>query len=358
MLTTKGKNDATAFYSLQQKFYTMDSITHIALGACIGEAMLGRQLGKRAMLLGAVAQSVPDVDFIAGAWMNTASNLLAHRGFTHSILFAILITPLLALLAERWHRPHNISTAKWMNFFALGIFIHIGIDAFNVYGVGWFEPFSHYRVSFNTLFVAEPLFSVWPGLAFTALLLLRKTSYKRAAWVKLGLIMPLLYVLVSIFNKLSIDASVKAIAKKQHIGYNRFFTTPTPLNNFLWYVVLQNDSGYNIGYRSVFDKKPGIDFTFFPNNRSLLQPVSDHEDLQQLIRFSQGYYTAEKKNDTLVFNDLRFGQQTGWQQPMAGFVFHYYLSHPDDNKLVVQRGRFAKWNGDVLMALLKRIGGE
>jgi inner membrane protein len=336
----------------------LDSLTHIALGACAGEAMLGRQLGKRAMLLGAVAQSVPDVDFIASSWMSTANNLLAHRGFTHSILFAILITPLLALLAERWHRPHNISTGRWMLFFAVGIFIHIGIDAFNVYGVGWFEPFSHYRVAFNTLFVAEPLFSIWPGMAFTALLLLRKTSSKRAGWVKFGLMAPLLYLLLSIFNKLSVDASVKAIAKKQHIKYSRCLITPTPLNNFLWYVVLQNDSGYHIGYRSVFDKKPGIDFTFFSANRKLLLPVADHEDLQRLIRFSQGFYTVEEKNDTLIFNDLRFGQEIGWQQPSVGFVFHYFLSHPDDNKLVVQRGRFAKWNGDVLLALLKRIGGE
>jgi inner membrane protein len=58
----------------------MDSLTHIALGACTGQLILGRQFGKRAMLLGAVAQSVPDVDFIAALWMSPSGNLLAHRG--------------------------------------------------------------------------------------------------------------------------------------------------------------------------------------------------------------------------------------------------------------------------------------
>jgi inner membrane protein len=336
----------------------LDSITHIALGACIGEAILGRQLGKRAMLLGAIAQSVPDVDFLAAFWLNTAENLLAHRGFTHSVLFAVLITPLLSLLAERWHKPHNISTSRWMVFFAAGIFLHIFIDAFNVYGVGWLEPFSHHRFAFNTLFVAEPLFSIWSGIAFIALLVLTQKSNKRNRWAALGIIAPLLYLLVSIFNKLSIDTSVRTIAKKQHIHYTTAFTTPTPLNNFLWYIVLQNDSGYNIGYRSVFDKRDSIDFTFFPTNKSLLQPVADHEDLQRLVRFSQGYYTVEKWQDTLVFNDLRFGQITGWQDPQATFVFHYYLSHPNDNKLVVQRGRFARWNKAAMLALLKRIKGQ
>jgi inner membrane protein len=41
----------------------MDSITHIALGAITGEALAGKSLGKRAMILGAVAQSLPDIDF-------------------------------------------------------------------------------------------------------------------------------------------------------------------------------------------------------------------------------------------------------------------------------------------------------
>ncbi len=141
----------------------MDSLTHIAFGACIGEAFFGRVIGKKAMLWGALAQSVPDIDFIAAFWMTPADNLLAHRGFTHSILFALIVTPFLSLLAQRWHRPHNISIKRWMLFFALQIFIHIFIDAFNNYGVGWFEPFSHYRISFNTIYVADPFFFSMAG---------------------------------------------------------------------------------------------------------------------------------------------------------------------------------------------------
>jgi inner membrane protein len=63
-----------------------------------------------------------------------------------------------------------------------------------------------------------------------------------------------------------------------------------------------------------------------------------------LKRFSQGYYTAEKWGDTLVFNDLRFGQINGWEDPKSKFSFHYYLSHPQDNDLIVQRGRFVGLN--------------
>jgi inner membrane protein len=90
----------------------------------------------------------------------------------------------------------------------------------------------------------------------------------------------------------------------------------------------------------------------------LLKPIADHEGLQKLIRFSQQFYTVEKYNGTLVFNDLRFGQIIGWEKPKEQFVFHYFLQHPEDNTLVVQRGRFAKWDWQVVKALLKRIHGN
>jgi inner membrane protein len=48
----------------------------------------------------------------------------------------------------------------------------------------------------------------------------------------------------------------------------------------------------------------------------------------------------------------------GWTNPRGRFVFHYFLQHGYDNKLVVQRGRFKGWNGAVVKGLLKRIVGD
>ncbi len=336
----------------------MDSLTHIALGACMGEAFAGKKLGKKAMLWGALAQSVPDIDFVTSFWMNTSSNLLAHRGFTHSFLFCAIITPLLAFLAAYLHRPHNISLSKWLQFFGGTIFVHIFIDAFNNYGVGWFEPFSHIRISFNAIYVADPFFSIWVGLAFVMLLLLKRTSaLRRKVWLT-GLAMSGLYLIYTIFNKTIIDKDVREILQKQQIAYSRYFTTPAPLQSWLWYVVAESDSGYQIGFRSFFDKKKQISFQYFPRNKSLLDNMNGNEDLFKLIRFSKQYYTIEKWHDTLVFNDLRFGQIIGWQNPKQKFVFHYFLTQPNANTLVVQRGRFEGWDMNVFFSLLKRIKGE
>jgi inner membrane protein len=305
-----------------------------------------------------LAQSIPDIDFIASFWLNTSENLLAHRGFTHSLLFATIIVPAMALAADHWHRPHNIRFSKFILFFALQVFIHITLDAFNNYGVGWFEPFSHQRVSFNVLFVADPFFSVWLGIAAFALVVLKQWDWRRKLWLRFGLIFPVLYICYALYNKSVIEKDVRNAFEKQQISYNDYFTTPTPFNNWLWYVVAADDSGYHIGFRSVFDSKAAIDFTWFPRNDSLLKPVNDHEDVRHLLKFARGFYTIEKWNDTLVFNDLRFGQITGWHNPKGKFVFHYFLRHPDDNKLVVQRGRFEGWNRETLQSLIRRIKGN
>ena len=119
-----------------------------------------------------------------------------------------------------------------------------------------------------------------------------------------------------------------------------------------------DDKGYYVGFRSVFDRKKEIKFEFFPRNDSLIKYVKSTDDLNNLIRFSQQFYTADKYSDTVVFNDLRFGQVIGWHSPREKFAFHYYLQYPNDNALVVQRGRFAQWNWEVVNSLLKRIKGN
>jgi len=324
----------------------------------MGEAFAGHTVGRKAMLWGILAQSIPDIDFIASLWLNTADNLLAHRGFTHSILFAILMTFLLAVLAERWHRPHNISFRRWLAFFGGVILGHIFLDAFNNYGVGWFEPFNHYRISFNILYVADPFFSVVPGIAFIVLLSLRKKSPKRKFWWRLGLALPLLYLGYALVNKITVTRDVKRLLAKQNISYSRYFTTPAPMQNWLWYLVAGNDSGYYVGYHSVFDHDNKLSVKYFPRKDYLLKPFGQSKEVDELVQFSQQFYTVEKIQDTVLFNDLRFGQVIGWQDPDEKFAFHYYLSPEIDNTLVVQRGRFAKWNEQSFRSMLSRIKGH
>ena len=64
----------------------MDSLTQIVLGAAVAEASLGKKIGNRAMVWGAIAGTLPDLDVIANGFMSPVDALAFHRGPTHSAL--------------------------------------------------------------------------------------------------------------------------------------------------------------------------------------------------------------------------------------------------------------------------------
>ena len=83
----------------------MDSLTQMVLGAAVGEASLGKKIGNRAMLWGAIAGTIPDLDVIIGnAFMGRLDALVFHRGFMHSILFAILFSFIVAYFVNEFYR--------------------------------------------------------------------------------------------------------------------------------------------------------------------------------------------------------------------------------------------------------------
>ena len=89
----------------------MDTLTHFALGACIGEAVAGK-MGKKAMLFGAIANSLPDIDFAASLWLKPDENLLAHRGITHSFMFAIIGSFFFGFICFKLFRKIDLLIAK------------------------------------------------------------------------------------------------------------------------------------------------------------------------------------------------------------------------------------------------------
>ena len=172
----------------------MDSLTHATLGACIGELMLGKPLGRKVLLWGAVAQNLPDIDGLANLWLPTSEGLLAHRGLTHSLPVGIVVAAGFALIVHRWQRTSGVSVGQWFMFFAVQLCIHDLIDTTNAYGTGLLEPFSHERFSVHLLYILDPLFTL-PLLVSTLILLGFHRRYAVGrAWAIAGLTWALMYI--------------------------------------------------------------------------------------------------------------------------------------------------------------------
>lgn len=336
----------------------MDSLTHTVLGACLGEAIAGKQLGKKAMLIGALANNLPDIDVLTAFWTGTVEELLVHRGITHSILFALVVSPLLAFMFYRFSKNGSASYKRWLVLISSGLFLHILMDAFTTYGTGWFEPFSHHRVTFNTLFIADPFFALPLLVVSIILLILRKTSSRRKGIAVTALGISLLYLLTTIGIKLFVDSVIEKDLDSKKIVHQEFMASPTPLNNLLWYAITKSDDHFYIGYYSVFDKEKTLHWERFKKNDSLLEPIKDQNDIKLLKRFSKDYYCIRKVDSTINFSDIRFGQIGGWYIPQAPFVFNFDLLVSKRNILGLQRGRFESFNSNDMKLLVRRIEGE
>lgn len=81
----------------------MDSLTQIVLGAAVGEVCLGKKLGNKAMVWGAIAGTIPDLDVLGNLFLNKLDGLAFHRGISHSIFFAVTFSFLMAYFAKQFH---------------------------------------------------------------------------------------------------------------------------------------------------------------------------------------------------------------------------------------------------------------
>lgn len=103
----------------------MDSLTQIVLGAAVGELCQGRKLGNRAMIWGAVAGTIPDLDVFSRLWVDELGFLESHRGISHSLFFAVL-APLFIAYYTYWFynsAAYKNKTFKRIAFGAAAVFL-------------------------------------------------------------------------------------------------------------------------------------------------------------------------------------------------------------------------------------------
>ena len=91
----------------------MDSFTQAVLGGAVGQAVLGREEGKKAILWGVVAGTLPDLDILIYPFVDDVQALAIHRGLSHSFFFAALSSPFLGLGLSKLYPKSNTSWKRW-----------------------------------------------------------------------------------------------------------------------------------------------------------------------------------------------------------------------------------------------------
>lgn len=365
----------------------MDSLTQIILGAAVGEVSSGKKIGNRALLWGAVGGTIPDLDVLVGGLFSPLQELAMHRGFSHSIVFAVMGAyifgwSLYTLYRSKYHKYIAILGWSWLPlgiifffrrfmgvsigvehylglamFFVLfevliyrgyflkkivlpkaslkewqclmfwSIFTHPLLDCFTTYGTQLFQPFSDYRVAFCTISVADPIYTIPFLICVILISRYAPADVHRRKWAWAGIVMSSVYLMLTAINKYRVTQIWKASLEKQDIVYQRYMTSPTILNNILWYCLAETPDGYYYGQYSLWDRNSEVDINFEPRNRHLLRlpDGTDDNTIKTLRWFSNDYYAITQTDEGgLQFNDLRFGIT----QSRAGekhFIFHFPL---------------------------------
>lgn len=332
----------------------MDSLTQIILGAAVGEAVLGKKIGNKAMLYGAIAGTIPDLDVIASYFTDTVTALEIHRGFTHSVFFSVVFAPIFAFLVTRFETYKNIKNWSWLFFWAF--ITHPILDAQTTWGTQLFWPLD-IRLAFKNVFVIDPLYTI-SFLVFLILAMLQKKgNKKRRFYNNIGLIISSSYLVITLILKGFAYQKFKEELAIQNITYKTINTKPTPLNTILWSANIETKNSFLIGYSSFFDKN-SIQFSEYQKNHHLLGDLKNHPKMQRMIAISKGWYTINKKNDRLYFNDLRFGSLS--IQPNAtNFVFKYKIEIDKNGTPIFTEEPKEKREGKKLLSeLWQRIKGN
>ena len=291
----------------------MDSLTQIVLGAACGEVVLGKKIGNKALLFGAIGGTIPDLDVFIGKlfYFNEIDRIAFHRGFMHSIIFSILAAFLIGMLAfwayNTGKRKETTIQKDWVWLFFLSIFTHPLLDSFTPYGTQLFLPFSNYRVAFNNISVVDPFYTLPFLLCLIVVMFYKRNSSKRLYLTRLGLYVSSIYMVLTIANKIYIDSVFKKSLKEESITYKRYQTQPTIFNNILWYGIAESEDGYYVGFYSIFDKKSSVtNWHKLPKNHQLAS--NSNKDIQTLSWFSNGYYNLIplEKEEAFRYNDLRY----------------------------------------------------
>lgn len=336
----------------------MDSVSQIVLGAAVGEVVCGKRAGNKALLWGAIAGTIPDLDMLASPFLDTVQELYYHRSITHSVFFAIVASPFFAWILKRFYKKDETTFRDWTLLFFFGFTTHALLDCFTTWGTKVFYPFSDWAVSFHSIFVIDPLYTVPFIICLIPIFRYSKRDKRRRTWARAGLGISTFYLTVTLVNKFSVNAVFEQGMREQDIQYQRYSTRPTPFNAILWGATAEVEDGFYTGYYSFFDENKEVDFDFFSQNRHLLKPYLHNPKLKRLLKITDGYYIVNQEEDALLIKDLRFGKLDGWGAGEEEFTFVYVLKEEDGKIEITMQDNDMRKAREQMGNLWDRIWGK
>ena len=302
----------------------MDSITQFLLGASVASATLGTRLCARALLIGGVIGTLPDLDsFIPMG--NAIDTMTYHRGFSHSVLVQTAVVPVAAYAVARVVRDAREHWRLLLLTSWLCLVTHSLLDALTTYGTQTFWPLQvGPPVALPSVFIIDPVFTslLLAGVITAWALRRRPASAVRANRILLGV--GVLYLIIGISGHMVVRA--RAEVHPQFQG-KALHVQPAPFNIVFWQVLGIDDATYVTGLTSLFGSCPISDISNHPRLAQAPAAFLPAKSVRRLEWFTDGFYSYQDRGEALEITDLRIGFH-------PSFVFSFEFARKEVDRFV------------------------
>ena len=311
----------------------MDSLTQMTFGAACGEAIIGKKVGRKALVWGAVLGTIPDLDVFIPLG-GPVNNFVYHRGFSHSLILLALLSPIMAWLITIAHSETKGHYRRWVLLSFLVLETSVILDLLTIYGTQVFWPFDTTPMAIPILFIIDPLFTLPILLGVLSVIVLRRNRFLGRRLNTVGLILSLAYLVWAFCTGEFVERRVAEKLARQEVSYSQLISSPAPFNTLLWRVVGIYKDQYFETYFSIFDKDNPLFIDYYPRNLALMAGIEEHPPVVKLKRFTRGYYAFSTVGEYIAMTDLRMGSEPDYVFRFKVAKFNDLHSIPiDDERL-------------------------
>jgi hypothetical protein len=117
---------------------------------------------------------------------------------------------------------------------------------------------------------------------------------------------------------------------KQDIKVTRIISSPLPLSNLAWKIIVETDDGYCVGTYYGFWKNETV-FDYIPTNKQLEGSLNKYDNFRKLKQFTKNCYAFEQNDGQIFLSDLRFASLKDGQSALR------FPLHVRENSLEIGR---------------------
>ncbi len=366
----------------------MDTITQGILGAATAQLGFRQRIGGDATWAAAVAGVVPDLDvFVAplleltGAEVGGLAHLRYHRGLSHSLLFAPVLSLLITLAwwrIRRWalstpataedpkqKRPRFTSFGWLYGCVLVAVVTHPLLDWCTSYGTRLWMPLTNHRYTIDAAPIVDIIYTPLLVLTLLACYLVRKAlTVDRARRVTLvigwaGMLLSVGYLAT---GRIMHDWAVrKALAVTPEGRVVTADAYPMIGTIFLWRTVVQTDEAWIVARIHHFDDTPP---EHIPRQRVEKQPRTEWVDRAMNLPemdtwqwFTNNRMRVETHRENgrqlVEFHDMRYGARSDSIESLWWLTIAF-----DDNGRVERIARDSAYRSDDTRRLVARLWSD